>query len=148
MRLSIIYVIGLVVLAVLSLTRKPDRVLSQDKTTRWLARAAYLLMGVNAAFFIFMGVGEMTGGDMSGAAHLIPAILLVVMVWLVSRRPLEGGIVLTLTGVLSMFTFVNFFEGQWSFSPGTALIVGGPFLLSGVLLLLAVWLAWRKAPQR
>jgi hypothetical protein len=91
---------------------------------RW---AALLVVGLAVAFWLFMGIGEMASGDLSGASHLVPAVLVAGVSFLAWKSPLVGGLVLVALGVVASIFF--FTPGR----PGILAITGGPFLLGGLL---------------
>ncbi|MBI5840325.1 MAG: hypothetical protein HZB19_09505 [Chloroflexi bacterium] len=109
------------------------------KLAKGLKITALVLMGVAAAFFTFMGIGEMFGGDWSGVGHLPPVIIIVFLMWLGWKRPLAGGITMILLGVTSGTYFYSIMIRSEDRSTG-ALTMGGPFLLFGLIFLIAAFL--------
>ncbi len=144
---TIILVLGIIVLLVIVLRRQPYPIKSLTGLSKGLFYAALVLLGLYTAFFLVFGIGEMSGGDMSGVAHLLPAAVLIVMIWLVWRAPFETGLTLIVIGLLASGFFI--FAGWGSGSRvNTGLIYGGlPFLVPGVLLLLAVRDRWKSQPS-
>jgi hypothetical protein len=144
---TIILALGIVILLVIVLRRQPFPIKSLTGLSKGLFYIALVLIGLYTAFFLMFGIGEMTGGDLSGAAHLLPAAALIVMIWIAWRAPFEAGLALIIIGLLASGFFI--FAGWGSGSPvNTGLIYGGlPFLVPGVLLLLAVRDRWKSQPS-
>lgn len=144
MGVSILTLVAILVLAIIAFRRSPDKVIVSNKQAKWLLYTALVLMGIYTAFWLFFGMGEMISGDLSGVIHLVPAILLIVFMFLAWRRPVEGGVALIILGVLaSLYYGVATMQGGRSFQV-TSLIGGVPYLLFGLLLLGATALARRK----
>jgi hypothetical protein len=94
--------------------------------------AGLILLGLQVGVFLLFGIGEMASGDLSGAGHLLPAVATVVLAVLAWRRPVEGGVALVLIGVLA----------RVGVSDITALLIlAAPPIVSGLLFLLAGWIA-------
>lgn len=142
MGLLIFIVVAVVALAVLVFRRGPDGGEARDKRALWVRRIALILMGVSAAFWAFMGVGEMASGDFSGVIHLVPAVMIVLLMLLARRRPFEGGIVLALLGVVTSAYFYNAGAALAS-NMGIIAITGAPFLVAGLLFIVATVVAER-----
>jgi len=70
-----------------------------DRLVHWMRRGAYILLGLAAAFWLFMGVGEMAGGDLSGVSHPVPAALAVGLLYVAAKSPLAGGLCLAAVGL-------------------------------------------------
>ncbi len=99
---------------------------------------ALVLMILVAAFFMLMGVGEMLGGDLSGMGHLPPVVLIAFMMWLGWKKPLAGGLTMSLLGVLiSVYFFIV--VNRPADKPIAMLIMGGPFILFGLFFLAAAF---------
>jgi hypothetical protein len=97
-------------------------------------------MGMMTAFLLFMGIGEMAGEDLSSVAHPIPALLVVILIFLVRKQPAVGGVVLVILGMLA----ATYSYEAMSRPPDklqAALLMGSPFVVSGLLLLVAVAVA-------
>lgn len=90
------------------------------------------------AFLLFMGMGEMAGGDFSGIGHLLPAVVFGALMWLAWKRPLYAGIILILLGIVNLVRYGGAIErvGDW-YVP--ILIMSVPLLFTGFLLLFAAW---------
>ena len=142
MGLLIFIVVAVVVLAILVFRRGSDEDVARDKRALWVRRIALILMGLSAAFWAFMGVGEMASGDFSGVIHLVPAVMIVLLMLLARRRPFEGGIVLALLGVAASAYFYNA-GAELASNMGIIAITGAPFLVAGLLFLAAAALARR-----
>ncbi|MBI3152495.1 MAG: hypothetical protein HYZ21_10200 [Chloroflexi bacterium] len=106
------------------------------KLSKGLKITALVLMGLAAAFFTFMGVGEMLGGDLSGMGHLPPVVLIVLLMWLGWRKPMAGGITMFLLGVLIGVYFFSLMNSTEIKMVGV-LLMSGPFILPGLLFLAA-----------
>ena len=144
MGLAILTAAAILVLVVIAFLRAPDKVTVSNPQAKWLLRIALVLMGICVVFLLYFGIGEMTSGDLGGLIHLVPAILLVVLMFLAWRRPIEGGVILIILSVL-IFLYYGFatMEGGGSFQVGS-LIGALPFLVSGNLFLFAAAVARRK----
>lgn len=137
--------IAVIMLAGIAFRSTPYDLSAQTQPARWLMRAALVLMGFYVAFWLFFGFGEIFSGDFSGASHLLPAVLIIFLMLLARRRPLEAGIVLVILGVLASGLFIASRSGEWTFRFQAALIGGIPFLLFGLLFLSVSILACPKA---
>ena len=142
MGLLIFIVVAVVVLAILVFRRGSDEDVARDKRALWVRRIALTLMGLSAAFWAFMGVGEMASGDFSGVIHLVPAVMIVLLMLLARRRPFEGGIVLALLGVVTSAYFYDASIGPEG-NLETIAITGVPFLVVGLLFIVATVVAER-----
>jgi hypothetical protein len=143
--MAILVATAAVVLLAFGLIRKQHEPVPFDPRARWILRAALLVMGAFAGFWAFFGIGEMAGGDMSGVSHLVPAVIIVLLMLAVRRRPFEGGIVLMVVGTLVTIAAWGAYRGGWGHYIRVALITGLPLLASGILLVLAARLA--QAPS-
>ena len=144
MGVSILTVVAILALVIIAFRRGPDKVIVANKQAKWLLCAALVLMGIYAVFWLFFGIAEMTSGDLSGVIHLIPTIMLLGLMFLAWRRPMEGGVVLVILGVLaSLYYSVATMQGGRSFQVAS-LIGGVPYLVFGLLFLVAAALARRK----
>jgi hypothetical protein len=93
-----------------------------------------------------LGVGEMAGGDLSGAIHLVPAGLIVSLWLLAGRRSALCGLCLVIVGLLAAaFYYLAIHEPARRLAG--AAIGGGPFLLAGLLLLVAMGIAGPARPR-
>ena len=145
---AIFMLLAILILAALTWRRPADPTIQQDPRARWLLYLGLLVLGLYAAFYLVFAVGESLGGDPSGLAHLAPAFLLVLLIYLAHRRPVESGWVLLGLGlVTAIYTLIPYFlipvEGGGAgsvFSPAI-LITAAPLLLAGLLLLAAAWVA-------
>jgi len=144
MGVSILTVVAIVVLAVIVFRRGADKVVVSNKHAKWVLRSALILMGIYAIFWLIFGIGEMISGDLSGVIHLIPAIMIVALMLLALRRPMEGGVVLAVLGVLASVYYFAAIARGWAFKVQAALVGGVPYFVFGLLFLAAVALARRK----
>lgn len=101
----LIYLIAVVILGVIVLLRGQDKHLERKKTVNGLLLSGFIVLGLQALFYLIFAVGEMLGGDMSGAGHLVPVLALLLLGLLVWRRPLEGGVLMLLAGSFMMIFF-------------------------------------------
>jgi hypothetical protein len=138
MAIFIVLLIIVVALAIVVFRRTPFDLTVLSRPMKWLFYAALILIALYAGFWLTFGIGEMASGDMSGASHLVPAAALILVIWFAIRRPFEVGIGLTILGLLACGFFLASGGGGWRESM-TAMVYGGlPFIVAGVLLLLAV----------
>jgi hypothetical protein len=103
-----------------------------------LKLAASVLLAVPIALLLLFTIGEMTGGDLSGAQHIVqvaPLLLLLIAGW---RYPRLAGIALLGLGVLLLVIWLVFVvvEGE----RGEIVMWVGAGLLLFVLPLTAGWL--------
>ncbi len=117
------------------------------KLSKGLKITALVLMLLIAVFFMLMGAGEMLGGDVSGMGHLPPVVLIVFMTWLGWKKPFMGGLTMSFLGILiSIYFFIIVNHPQ---NKALAmLIMGGPFLLFGLLFLAAALIERSKQAQK
>lgn len=106
------------------------------KLANGLKTAVEIPMALLTAFLLFMGIGEMVGGDSSGLGHLLPAAVLGLLMWFAWKRPLFAGIILVLAGIVNSIPYLiaTNRSHDW-YLP--VLLISIPLLLSGLLLLLA-----------
>lgn len=116
------------------------------KTSKGLKIAATALMTLAAAFFMFMGVGEMLGGDLSGMIHLPPVALIALMMWFGWKKPLAGGMTMFLLGLVIGVYFFSLAPKNEIRMTGV-LIMSMPFLLPGLMFIIAALLEHRKPIQ-
>ena len=120
-------------------------ILFSNKQAKWVLRGALVLMGIYTIFWLFFGISEMISGDLSGVIHLVPAIMLVVLMFLARRLPIEGGVILVILGVLaSVYYIIAAIQGDVSFRVTSILVGGVPYLVFGLIFLVAAALALRK----
>jgi hypothetical protein len=100
---------------------------------RWLALAPASFF---TALWLLFGVGEVLGGDQSGLIHLAPALLMIGLLVVAWKWGRLGGIAMLATGLVVIIYLLIAIENPASKLPG-ALLTGGPFLVSGLLFLLA-----------
>ena len=106
------------------------------KLAKGLKITALVLMSLLIAFFLFMGIGEMVGGDTSGIGHLFPVAIVILLMWLGWKAPLGIGILLTILGILYSARFLigmSYAEGM----PFALNVIAIPFFLFGLLFLSA-----------
>ena len=98
---SPITLIAILVLAIITIRRRPDKETASHRQAKWLLRLALFLMDIYALYWLYFGISEMASGEPGGVIHLLPAISLFVLMALTWRHPLEGGIVLVIQGLLA-----------------------------------------------
>jgi hypothetical protein len=136
----------ILILGFLVWRRGRDRRVEGVKTARWLRIGGLIALAVPAAIFLLFGVGEMAGGDLSGAMHLVELAVTVLVGALAWMRPLEGGAVLAAAGGLFGVTLLTQASGAESavISPAI-LILALPQIVAGVLFFLTGLLGQRAA---
>jgi len=111
-----------------------DQRAREHPTARRLMIAALIPLGLQVGIYLLFGLGEMASGDVSGAGHLLPAVGTLALALLSWRRPIEGGAALLVVGIVS----------RADVSDATALLImAAPQIVSGLLFLLAGWIAQR-----
>lgn len=136
---------AVVAFAFIAYLRTPDETVLRDKRARIALVAALVILGLLAALLAVFGVGEMAGGDWSGMAHLIPVALVVFLMFLARRRPLEGGILFSILGAAVSVFFVATNHGGPADVVLPVLLLGAPLLAAGILLIVAALVARRSA---
>jgi lysylphosphatidylglycerol synthetase-like protein (DUF2156 family) len=111
---------------------------------RWLHVLALVLTALYAFFFAIFGFGEIFSGDLNGAIHLAPMVMILLVLLIARQLPWESGVVLSALGVLIGLSFRLFRSGDWS----AVLLLAVPWLVIGLVLLAAVWLAPRHKEAR
>ena len=107
----------------------------------WLARSALVLMALYCAFLLLLAVGEMASGDVSGAQHLVPVLIIIVLMVLARSRPVAGGAALVVIGVLASAFYFLAVHGEVAFRVQAVLLGGAPFAVCGLLFLASAALA-------
>ena len=102
----------------------------------WLEWFALLPAGLFTGLWLLMGMRELSAGDLGDLSHLLPALLIVFLVLVASKWPRQGAIALLVAGAALFLYLLAAMQSPESRLPG-ALLTGGPFLLSGMLFLLA-----------
>jgi hypothetical protein len=123
-----------------------DRRAGSIQSAHWLRIAGLIPLGLQVAIFLLFGIGEMAGGDLSGAGHLLQVAVIVLLGILAWMRPLEGGVALFCGGALFV---VDFIVGVVTSGPlpesgavsPAILIMAAPQMVSGVLFFIAGMLA-------
>lgn len=122
-----------------------DRRVEGVAAARWLRIAGLVALAVPVAILLLFGIGEVAGGDLSGAMHLVELAVTVLVGVLAWMRPLEGGAVLSAAGGL----FAVLLLRQGSIGEGEAvtpaiLILALPQIVAGVLFFVAGLLGQRE----
>jgi hypothetical protein len=110
------------------------------KLSNGLKIAAFVLADLLTIFLLFMGLGEMFGGDISGIQHVIPAAVLLALMWLGWKHPYWGGLGLCIAGLL-LGVVVTVMNIPMDVKRNFLLIIALPAFLSGALLLTSGLLA-------
>jgi len=150
MALLLANLIAIVVLGILVLRQGPDPHIRVSPPARVLRIVACIVLGIPLVIFLIFGIGEMIGGDLSGAMHLLQALFVILLGVLAWMRPLESGVILCLYGaVVAGFFLFNIIadpSSQGSVLSPALLILALLPLLAGTLFLIAGVLA-RRARQ-
>ncbi len=101
-----------------------------------LLYVALSILAIYAAFWALFGVGEILVGNFPGAIYLTPTILLAGLMYVSFKRPAMGGAVSLLVG-LALFARFYLAMDNPTDKISAALVIGGPFILVGVLLILS-----------
>lgn len=125
--------------------RVPEKVVIPAGRARWAQRGAQILAGVYAAFWLWFGVGEMTTGNLSGAAHLFPVAVVVLLMLVANKRPDAAGVFLTVFGAVASVYFLLAVHGGWAFKVQAVTVAAAPLLVAGLLFLLSA-ASVRSAP--
>ena len=127
-------IVAIAALGFIVLRRGRDRRAGSTRAAHWLRIGGLVPLGLQVAVFLPFGVGEMAGGDLSGAVHLLQAAvptLLGILAWM---RPLEGGAALCAVGVVDIATSFFVAESPPIMMDGVPQVVSGAlFLVSGML---------------
>ena len=119
--------------------------MKNNSLANWLQWISLGILAIYAAFWALYAAGDVMALDFSGAIYFVPVILILGMMYLCWMRPLVGGIVTLIIGLLLS---VRFYMSM--ISPGDsisiAVVVGGPFVLSGILLLISAALLRSNPP--
>lgn len=142
---AIILAAAIVIFAFIAYLRKPDETVLRDKRARIALVAALVILGLLAALLTLFGVGEVAGGDWSGISHLVPAALVVFLMFLVRRRPLEGGVLFSAIGAAVAVFFALTGHRGLAAAVLPMLLLGAPLLAAGILLIAAALAARRSA---
>ncbi len=112
------------------------------KAARILKIIGLLPIGFLSLVSLVFGIGESTGGDLSGLMHLVPFALLALAVWLCWKYPLWGGILLLAMALFRALALIPelFLRPAGSiWNSGLFLLIlipaisGGLFLYAGLL---------------
>ena len=140
--------VAILVLAFWAWRRGRDLRVAQVSAARRLRMAALIPLALEMGIFLLFGLGEMAGGDWSGAGHLLELGVLALLAGLAWMRPLEGGVTLLLAGAFSAASFIVSFlsaapQGDVIAISPAMMILALPSLLSGALFLAAGLVARR-----
>jgi hypothetical protein len=102
MDLFLANIVVIVALGLLVLLRGRDLRGRSVHTARWLRILALIPLALQAGVFLLFGLGEMSGGDWSGAGHLLQLAVTVLLAALGWMRPLEGGVGIDAAGTIAL----------------------------------------------
>jgi hypothetical protein len=123
-----------------------DRRVEGIPSARWLRIAALVFLAVPVAIELLFGVGEMLGGDLSGAVHLLGVAVTALLAILVWMRPLEGGVLLCAgAGTLTIILLTAVVRAGGAVVSPAIWIQAAPQVISGVLFFIAGLLGQRAA---
>ncbi len=123
-------IVTVAVLGFIVLRKGRDETIGRSRLANWLVIAGLLALSLQVVIHLISTVGELTNGGLSGARHLLPAVVTAMLALLVLRRPLEGGVGIILPGALDVI--LNGIE---------ALLITWPLSLSGLLFIASAVLA-------
>jgi hypothetical protein len=109
----------------------------------WLERVGYILGVIYVIYWLFISISVLTGMDFQGLGYLLPAFLMLILLFLCRRSLSLGGLVLVIAGLalsIRYYLATEETDSRWL----TALVTGGPFFITGFLFLASEWLANRK----
>ena len=128
----LISILAIAIVGLVLFRKGGDQRVHEHGTASRLMIVGLIPLGLQIAIFLLFGLGEMASGDLSGAGHLLPAVATLVLVLLSWKRPIEGGAALFIVGAVS----------TTDVSDTTALLImAAPQIVSGLLFLLAGWIA-------
>lgn len=142
-----INLLALIVMVFFGIRKGIDRSVMHNRLSMSLFWIGLLILTLYGAFYMTFGIGEVTGGDISGIFHFGPAIIIFILVYLSWRRPYEGGIVLIATGIVSGIRMFSALQPGPSSNYAGFIIATIPNLVSG-LFLLAASLTARKPSEK
>ena len=140
----IILAVSLAVLVVLFLRRKSANRITFSTGGRVLLWIALFLLGVQAIFWFGMGIGEISSGTAGAAMHLLPGAGIVLLMFLVWKIPLEGGLVLAFQGLALAVDALVGTSGSTSTRTSALIFVAFPPILVGLVLLWACGLSLKR----
>lgn len=132
--------LAVLVLGFITVRRGADRSVAQHRQGRWFLFVGVGLLALLTVFWFFFGIGEMAGGDFSGAIHLVPGVMTLLLLVFTLRRPVEAAWVLPIlgSGIAAYFILENLMHLRTGMQ--AALISGAPYLLAGLFVVAgAVW---------
>lgn len=126
------------VLIVLVLRRGGEGPANGVPGVRRLRLAALVPLALQGGVFALFGVGEMAGGDLSGAVHFLQLALVLLLGLLAWWRPVEGGAGLFLVGLVTAASLAGAdLRGAVGRVAPALIILALPCVLSGALFLAA-----------
>lgn len=146
MFLTFLYLTAVGVMIYFAVRKGIDRSIIYHKVSAILFWIALTILTLYGAFFLAFGIGEIGGGDISGAMHLAPAILIYLLVFLCWRRPFEGGITLLVSSVISGLGLISSIRSISIGNFFSSLILFLPTLSAGMLFLVA-WLIANRSKE-
>ncbi len=118
------------VLGLIALRKGRDEYIGRNRLANWLVIAGLVTLSLKVAIHLILAMDDLTGGDLSGAGHLVPGAVTVMLALLALGRPLEGGVGLLLLGALNPIIYGL-----------EALLIIWPLSLSGLLFVISAVLA-------
>jgi len=147
MEYLIVPILAAGVMVGLYLRKKNQPKMKLTPLARGLLWAGLILQGLYAAFWLMFGLEEITSSIAGGVVHLVPALSAILILWFARSLPLEGGLVLSVEGLLlGLYTTLVIDPGANRLP--AILFAAAPALLSGLLLLWASALALQSASQK
>ena len=125
-------IVAIAAVGLLVWRRGRDRRVGSVRSAQWLRIAGLVPLGLQVAFLLLFGIGEMASGHLSGAGHLLPAAASALLALLAWMRPLEGGVALIIAGVVTAIPVIS----SGVISPAL-FIMAAPQVVSGALFLAA-----------
>jgi len=111
-----------------------DRRVEGIRAARWPRIAGLAVLAIPAAILLLFGIGEVAGGDLSGAMHLVELVVTVLVGVLAWMRPLEGGAALCAGGGLfGVVLLAGALGGEGGATTPAVLILALPQIVAGVL---------------
>jgi hypothetical protein len=119
----------------------------ESLSSRQLRLTASALIALPAVVLLIFAIGEMAGGDVSGAQHIPESALLLVLLVAAWRYPRPAGAILVGAGVFLAGVWIVLVVSREEGTPGGADLIG--WTIAGLLLfvppVLAGWLLLRSA---
>lgn len=118
-----------------------------NSTVMLVKVAALVVLSVFLVFWVYMGLGAMSGGDWGGTWYIVgvaAALALMALAW--QRPSFWGGIILMAGALIGLWFAVPMWMSDAAPLPGVLASV--PFVICGILLLLAGQMERRHPARR